>query len=379
MHKKQMCSIALRVAYHLGQKLVDLHAHPLHTLSMMVTAFIMAGGPWLSQMARHLAHLPGSVHEKVSRMSRFLCQSEFDLTDAFHQVARRIVETVAVFHPRKKVLVAMDWTDLGEYMGLWLSLPYQGRALPLSCVVLEKEKSEEAMTDMELELVERFLGLFSPEIRSRVVILADRGFAKRELFDKIEQLGGHYGIRLPRNRHIRQQGAWVELKELKLKPGQTRMLRSVEYLKENPRKVHLAARRLAEGKANDPEDDVWYIATDDGEELDSVLSWYAKRFSCEEMFRDLKGRLNMERHQLKTEESVGKMMLIVALAYLVILEDGTQWRSQVDKQRIHKTTGWGKLSVFRTAEICFDLCLPEAPESQVNQAVISRWNRRQVA
>jgi len=378
MQKKTLRAIALRVAYHLQQKLGELHGHPLNTLVMMVSAFLCAGGPWLSEMGRALADLPGRLHEKVSRMSRFLCHSRFEVAEAFHQVARGIIETLAHSLPKSRILIALDWTDLGKFMGLWLSLPYQGRALPLSCAVLQKTVSENAMTDMELELVHGFLGLFCPEIRARIVFLADRGFAKRELFQAIEELGAHWVIRLPRNRQIRDGGSWMELRDLPMAPGQTRLMGQVECVKEQPMKVYLAIRRLRP-EERDPkdDDDTWYVASSlaQGETL---LCWYSKRFQIEEMFRDLKGRLNMDRHQLMTEPSVGKMMLIVALSYLVILEDGSQWRSRVDLARFIKGTARGGLSVFRIAQACFWSCLPEAPD-QVEAAIIARWIIRRAA
>ena len=126
MQSKMLRAIALRVVYFIQQKLPDLHGQPTRTLVMMVTAFIATGGPWLSRMGRKLTELPGSLTGKVKRMSRFLCRSEFDLAEAFEAMARRVIETMAHAHPKRMILVALDWTDLGEFMGLWLSLPYHG-------------------------------------------------------------------------------------------------------------------------------------------------------------------------------------------------------------------------------------------------------------
>ena len=375
MHNKKLRSIAVRVAYHLQQKLGKLHHQPLRTLVMMVSAFIVAGGPWLSEMGRKLADLPGTLHDKVNRMSRFLAHSEFSVAEVFGILGQRIVEGFARAYPKHSILIAMDWTDLGAYMGLWLSLPYQGRGLPLSCAVLAKSAAENAMTDTEAELLRGFLMLFPAEIRSRIVILADRGFAKRELFDVIEECGASWAIRLPRNRQIRQGDSWVELRDLRLAPGETRLLGEVECVKEAPKKIRLAIRRLRPEDV-DPkdDDDTWYVGTN-LVELDNVLGWYAKRFSIEEMFRDLKSALNMDRHHLHTEDGVGKMMLIVALAYLVLFEDGNQWRSKVELSRIQKPSAWGALSVFRVAMICFDQCLAEAPEEPA-AALLARWTNR---
>lgn len=377
MKSRQLRAIAVRVAYHIGQKLPALHGHPTRTLVMMVSAFLAAGGPVLSEMGRALADLPGSLTQKVKRMSRFLCRSEWDVFEAFAAVGQKIVETMAHAFPTKKILLALDWTDLGEFWGLWLSLPYQGRALPLVGQALAKVSGEGSLTYTEGELLRRFLTLFSSEIRGRIVILADRGFAKRELFEDLNRLGVPWVIRLPRDRHLDHNGQWIELRELGIQPGQTLLAPHVRIIQKDPIEVNLAIRRLRPGEANDPDDDTWYLATS-AEDLQESLSWYSQRFQIEEMFRDLKDRLHMDRHRLQTEESMGKMMLIIALAYLVILEDGTQWRSRTDLMRIQKNTAWGKLSIFRIAWACFEACLSE-PSEEAAQIIVSRWMNRRAA
>lgn len=378
MITQQLRAIALRVVYHIQQKLPDLHGQPTRTLVMMVSAFIAAGGPWLSEMGRKLAEWPCTLQEKVKRMSRFLCKSEFDVQDAFRSLGHKIIETIAHVYPQRMIEVALDWTDLGEFMGLWLSLPYHGRALPLACVVLPKANLLEAMTDTELELIRGFLSPLPLEIRSRIVILADRGFAKLEVFQAIEALKAHWVIRLPRHRHIRQAGDWIELQDIPMASGATCLMGQVECIKEQPTRVYLAIRRLTP-EEHDPkdDDDTWYVARDlpEGQNL---LDRYSRRFQIEEMFRDFKSHLNIDRHRLGTEESVGKMMLIASLAYLVILEDGTQWRSRVDLARIQKTTAWGTLSVYSIAQICFELCLPEV-SAEFAAALVGPWFNRQAA
>jgi hypothetical protein len=359
------------------RKLSALHGQPMRTLTMMLTGFLAVREPNLSQIGRALAQVAGTLDEKVKRMSRFLCQSRWDAAEAFLQVGQGIIESLAHAHPGRRILASLDWTDLGDYQGLWLSVPYHGRALPLACVVLPKDAGENVMTDTERELLRRFLERFPPEVRCRIEVLADRGFAKGELFDEIEQVGAIWGVRLPRDRQIQMEGEWIALRDVRMAPGETRVFRDVLYRKGDPRKIHLAVRRLPEGEAEDPDDDTWFIATS-ADDPAQVLEDYARRFLIEEMFRDLKGSLNMDRHRLGTEESVQKMMLIVALGYLILLEDGTQWRSRLDLRRIMKSTAWGKLSVFRIAEICFRWGLSEAPPG-VDEVLILRWTNRRAA
>lgn len=280
MTSKYLRAIALRVVYHIQQKPPDLHGQRIRTLVMMVSAFIAAKGLWLSEMGRRLADGPGKLDQKVKRMSRFLCRSEFDLNEAFETMAQRVIECVAHTDPKRMILVALDWTDLGKYMGLWLSLPYHGRAIPLACRVLEKEKALGSMTGEEEELLRRFLERFPQEIRDRIAILADRGFAKTELLEVIRKAGAHWAIRLPRNHHVRIDGAWVALEELPMEPGGTRILREVAYTQEAAFPCHVAIRRLRVGEAKDPKDDTWYVATD-VQDIVVALTWYEARFQID--------------------------------------------------------------------------------------------------
>jgi hypothetical protein len=377
MVSKYVRALALRVVYHIQQKLPDLHGQPTRTLVMMVSAFLATGGPWLSEMGRKLTDLPGSLQEKVKRMSRFLCQSRFEVREAFLQYGRKIVETIAHAHPHRQIALAWDWTDLGDYMGLWLSIPYHGRALPLGCWVLEKAFAEGSMTLVEQEMLGAFLDALPEELRRRLVILADRGFAKSELMQDLLRRGVAWAIRQPRNHKVYHQGTWKALAEISVAPGEDHFFCDIRLPQDAPVEAHLAVRRLPVGQANDPNDDVWYIATN-VRDLPQVLCWYALRFQIEEMFRDLKSRLHMDRHHLGTEESVAKMMLIIALAYLIVLEDGTQWRSRIPLERLQKSTAWGTLSVYGIARVCFEASLPEAPADAAD-VIVGCWTNRRAA
>lgn len=377
MVSKYVRALALRVVYHVQQKLPDLHGQPTRTLVMMVSAFLAAGGPWLSAMGRTLADLPGSLQEKVKRMSRFLCQSRFEVREAFVQYGLRILETIAHAHPQRMIALALDWTDLGDYQGLWLSIPYHGRALPLGCWVLEKAKALGSMTLVEQELLRTFIDALPDTLKRRIVFLADRGFAKSDLMRELTDRGIHWVIRQPRSHKVLHEGTWKALSEMPLSPGEDRFFHDVPCIQDSPVTVQMALRRLPTGKANDPDDDTWYLATDVWD-LKQALSWYALRFQIEEMFRDLKCRLHLDEHRLGTEESVAKMTLIVALAYLIVLEDGTQWRSRIPLEQVQKTTAWGKLSVWGVARACFEAALPEAP-AEIADLVVGCWTNARAA
>lgn len=165
MVTKYVRALALRVAYHIQQKLPDLHGQPTRTLVMMVSAFI----------------------------------------------------------------------------------PYHGRALPLGCFVLEKAMAKGSMTAVEEDLLGTFAQALPEWLRHRIVILADRGFAKSDLMEKLLALGFHWVIRLPRNQNVQEAAAWKALSEIPLAPGETRILHDVRIIESSPVNVQLALRRMPPG------------------------------------------------------------------------------------------------------------------------------------
>ena len=70
-------------------------------------------------------------------------------------------------------------------------------------------------------------------------------------------------------------------------------------------------------------DEPWYIATN----LPSArltLNWYAKRVGIEEMFRDCKTHLGMERTRIKDADRLDRLLVGMILAYLVLAWVGTK-------------------------------------------------------
>lgn len=250
---------------------------------------------------------------------------------------------------RGAVRVTLDWTDLGDFAALVIALPYHGRAIPLAVEIVGKEFLEHVMTDLEVGLVKEFLGWLSPDLRSRIVILADRGFAKTELFRAIEETGAFYVIRLRRDARILLEGTWKELRELGIHPGETRIYTDVAYTQEHQKRLHLAVRRLPLGKANDPQDDVWYLATN-WREPGVAPDWYAHRFKIEELFKDLKSQLDVAAHQIKGEEAINRLVAIVGVYYgFVILEGQARTTSQRLRQVTRNRYREPELGIFRQA------------------------------
>ena len=69
-----------------------------------------------------------------------------------------------------------------------------------------------------------------------VVLLADRGFASRDLMKYLkDKLGWHYRIRIKRHFYFQYRGVWQSVKSVKLNAGQARFVESVRLGKTKPK------------------------------------------------------------------------------------------------------------------------------------------------
>jgi hypothetical protein len=328
-------------------------------------ALAQAREPNLSEWARRLrlfqigkdgTQKPYSFKYKKFRIWRFLTRSMFVGREIWEAQTHQLLDPRDTPEDTRPILITMDWTKMGKgFWALVLGLPYHGRVLPLVAEVIAEGFLENAMTDLEIGLVGEFLGWLSPSLRSRIVILADRGFAKTELFEAIEEAGAGYVIRLHRDSHVRKESEWVELQTLPVAHGESLTLPQIASRQQRQKILNVAIRRLPWGEANDPQDDTGYLATN-RPEVRQAADWYSKRFKTEELFKDWKSMLDLAGHQLKNEEGLDRLVALVGLYYVFVVLEGqaktTQARlSQVTQDR----NGQPELGIFRQAQAVLDL------------------------
>lgn len=350
----------------------ELHGSAVKTLSLLVWALALVKKPNLSQWARALGlyrKRPDGSREaygfayKKFRIWRFLSKSVWRPEELWKSITHRLLDSQDVGPARirlRPIPILMDWTDLGDQMALVLALPYHGRALPLLVEIVEKIYLPNSMTDLELECVHRFLGWLSPALRSRVEFLADRGFAKIELLEAIEEAGATYAIRLPRHFQIPLGPSWVALGDLGLGVLEEREYRDIECTQEHRHRLGLRMRRIMSGAAKDPDDDTWYIATN-RPEVSPVLGHYALRMKVEELFRDWKQLLDLDGHELGGEEGLGRLVGVLGVYYVLVILEG---QAHTTPERLRQVTRPARrcpeLSIFRQAQAVLEVWSVEA-------------------
>jgi hypothetical protein len=352
-----MSGIAFSIVKYTQRVLSSVHLSAVKTISLLLYAMAQVRSPNLSEWARQLRLFqPGpdgkpqaySFTYKKFRIWRFLTRSVFSPDELWEALTHEWLDPRDTPEDSSPIHVTLDWTQLGKkFRALVLALPYHGRAIPLAVGILAEGFLENEMTSFEIDLVKRFLGWLSPALRSRIVVLADRGFAKTELLQAIEREGAGYVVRLPRDHHVCVDGQWCELRALPIAPGETRTYRQILHTREHEHAIGLVVRRLPVGKANDPDDDTWYLATN-RPELDRAADWYALRFRTEELFKDWKSILDAAKHRLRSEEAVAKLVGILGVFYSYVVLEG-QIKTTADRLRqvTQDRKGNPELGIFR--------------------------------
>lgn len=305
-----------------------------------------------------------------------------DDTTVRHRIKRawRFAQNRAIFHERAtdalsswifsgsaRAVIALDWTDLGEYQLLAAKVAVDGRAVPIAWHVVRKgvfSRRKRSRNHVEERLIERLCRTVDP---ARWILVADRGFARASLFAKLAELGVDYVIRAP-------GGTWIETRRF---AGLLDNLpRRASRLRRHDQVLYHKRRRLPVGLVichREPAPEPWYLVTNvpgKGE----VEAIYHKRMWIEESFRDAKSNLGLSRLWLAEPDRIARMMILVAivmlLAILTALEYKRRWGER-DPQLSTKRRG-RSLSLFRLG---FELLRLHGPPPGLSQLRLLSANK----
>jgi len=148
----------------------------------------------LSAVARGIQSNCRIIH-RVKRLWRFTNNPAVDPRDAVAALAQR------AFALRSSgwVPVVMDETGLKDRaMLLGAAIAYRGRALPLALYTYRPELIRKSMSVIRQGLLAVILGALSPDQRTRLLLIADRGYAASHFFRQLLKAGISFVIRVPR-------------------------------------------------------------------------------------------------------------------------------------------------------------------------------------
>ncbi len=342
----------------------DLHAKRVMSLANGALGVMTGVSLAVSMIGQSLAQARGLLSKHaIKQVDRLLSNQGIVVWDMF---AVWVAEVVGA---RKRIVVAMDWTDFDadDQATLALSLvTNHGRATPLLWLSVLKDELKDQRNDFEDLCLARLAQVLPEGVA--VTILADRGFGDTKLFVFLDTLGFAYVIRFRGNIHVsaadgqtRPAAAWVG------KGGRARKLRDAE----------VTAGRHKVGavvcvKARDMKE-AWCLAASNAEATArEIMNYYAKRWTIEPGFRDTKDlRFGMGLSVLRIADPQRRDRLLLLNAFAIVLLTllGAAGESlSMDRHLKVNTAKHRTHSLFRQGCMLYEL-IPNMPEARLRPLV----------
>jgi hypothetical protein len=338
-------SLTTRLGEYISRVLPDAHGHQQKAVADFVLALVSVRSCCQATLARFFDNFEAAS----KRLSRLLHNARLEAEELALAHARALVEQLP---PTGPVRLSLDWTTEESQHLLVASVRVGTRALPLYWRAYRDTELRERMSLYEREFVR---ALFNEALagveRRRLILTADRWFADVGLLDLLDELGVSYVIRTKSSYHVRVAERWRRLDSLGWRGNQRRRAWGrVWYCEGDPRRVFLAQARARDAKGKWG---VWHLLSNRPLSAVGASREYARRFTCEEGFRDSKRLLGFAEARIKCVEAWARMFLLVALALLVLTRLGCALLERADREGLlrrvrSRRRGRSELSLVRS-------------------------------
>lgn len=307
-------SLPTRLVSYINALLPDGHGHQRKGITDFVFALITVQSCCQSTLARFFDNYEAAK----KRLSRLLHNNLLDVEEMILATGCLIVSQL----PRSgRIRIAIDWTTEDKKHLLVASLIVGRRAIPIFWKAYSDDKLKDHMREYEKALIKMLITKVLKSVdRSRLLITADRGFADIVLIDLLDELGVAYVIRTKGNVKVYFDGQWRKLSTLHFRTNQRRRaLGRLRYCESSPRKLYLthARERDRNGKWG-----IWFLLSNRRYSAYTAVEEYARRFGCEEGFKDSKRMLGFADAQIEDLDAWSRMFTLVAIALLVLVGIG---------------------------------------------------------
>ena len=290
------------------------------TLAALVFGLFKADYIGTAEIGRKMKGMVDGKH-KIKRVDRFMGNRRIDILAMagalFNMLVARLPE-------KSRLLVALDWTDLHDdkHQTLVLAVISCGRAIPVLWKTAAKDKLKDNQTRIEKELLTDFRTIVP--IGTKIVILADRGFGKIDLFEHLKSLNFDYVIRLKRNAYVYNKFYNGSLEKLVIQAGTWRDFGTTLFTAKKRYPLRLIT--FYDHGQKEP----WILTANlKPEELniEDAVIYYSRRMEIEECFRDIKNERNglcLRGARYKSPDRYDHVFLVIACGYLFMVLAG-QW------------------------------------------------------
>jgi hypothetical protein len=302
---------ATRLYEYITHLLPWAHGHQLSAITDFVAAILDNQTANQAQLARSF----GNQEAAVKRLSRLIHNQRLDPQDLADALLRQALQQL----PKSgKVRLAIDWTIEDNHHLLVVSLVTGTRALPIYWRAYCAKVLKGRMRRYERAVIKRVISVFTKALKGRrLIVTADRGFADVDLAQLFEELGVEYIIRVKSSTKIFVRGQWRQLKTLRFEGNaRQRNLGRVYYCESNPQRLFVSMSRIRnrEGKW-----EVWYLLSNRSHRAKQAVAEYARRFSCEEGFRDVKWEMGFSEARIEDVKAWSRMFALFAIALQVVV------------------------------------------------------------
>lgn len=349
---------------------VSLRLSQAKTLAALVAAAMRVERASLANIGRAAV---GAAKHQIKRCWRFCANDRVEPAEAMRGVVARLVRKRT-----KPLLVAVDWVDVTGYQTLMASAVLKGRSVPLcwaSCAghTYDGHRSRNAFEESLLLVLRSMI-----PAAVKVIILADRGFGRCALAAFCRRQGFSYLIRIQPKVTVKLKGFHGKLLDYPVRKGIAKVLKDVAYRADGAVTQHVVVR----WRTGLPEkrDECWFLMTDLKGTAHQLCQLYGRRMAIEQLFRDGKSKRNgwsLRDTQFKTPERLDRLLLVLAIAYLLLCGLGLIAR------RTLKPADWcasskEQCSVFRIGLIMLAKLKASPPQAfaavfDLSQTVAQNW------
>lgn len=319
-------ALPTRLGEYISRVLPEAHGHQRKAVGDFVRALASVQTCRQADLARFFDNFEAAS----KRLSRLLHNARLDAEGLARAHARALCAQLPL---TGAVRLALDWTSEGARHLLVASLRVGGRAVPLYWRAYHDSELKERMSLYQREFVRRlFDDLLRGVARRRCVLTADRWFADVDLLDLLDELGISYVIRTKSSYKVRVEGQWRKLGSLRWRTNQRRRAWGrVWYCEGAPRQLFLAQARARDAKGKWG---VWHLLSNRPLSGVGASREYARRFTCEEGFRDGKRLLGFSEARIKCQAAWTRMFLLVAVALMVLTRMGCALLARGDHEQL---------------------------------------------
>lgn len=304
-----------RIHDYIKETLPWAHGHQLHALTTFVSAIFDTQTGCQAKLAR----TQGNQEAACKRLSRLLHNERLSPKRLAESVAHQALSQV----PRcGKVRLTIDWTTEGQQHLLTVSLVIGRRAVPIYWRAYDQRVLKGRTHSYERAVIKRAFKLIFQYVKPRRVRLtADRGFADEPLFALLQQLRIRFVIRVKGCVKVCFRRQWRKLNRFGFSGNcRQQTLGHLLYCEKSPRRLwlHQSRARNRQGRW-----ETWSLVSNFAREARRAATEYARRFSCEEGFRDAKWYLGFKQARVKDIRAWSRLFALFVLALLMLVTLGT--------------------------------------------------------